>query len=197
MQLDQIKRKHKAKKARLVGRGGKRGKTSGRGTKGQKARAGHSIRPQSRDVMKRLPKQRGFKFPKIGVKPAVINVSDLEMHFESGNITPVMLAEKKLIKAEEGRLPTVKILGDGELKKKFIVSGLLVSKSAKEKIEKAGGEVKSGEVKSGEAKSGEVKINKPEKAPSKPSQEVKKVAPEKPAPESSQKTKAVKPKKTK
>ncbi|HXK34911.1 MAG TPA: 50S ribosomal protein L15 [Candidatus Paceibacterota bacterium] len=142
MQLNQLKRKHRAKKAKLVGRGGKRGKTSGRGTKGQKARAGHRIRPQTRDVMKRLPKQRGFKFPKIEKKPRVINLGDLEANFDPGLITLDILREKKFIKSFGGKMPAVKILGDGEIKKKFIISGLAVSKSAREKIEKAGGEIK-------------------------------------------------------
>src|SRR3990172_7293848 len=114
MQLHELKRKHKAKRAKLVGRGGKRGKTSGRGTKGQKARSGHRIRPQTRDVMKRLPKQRGFKFPKIGKKFAIVSLGQIEKNFENGAvINLVVLAEKKLIKKIGGKLPKVKILNNG------------------------------------------------------------------------------------
>ncbi|MBI2086980.1 MAG: uL15 family ribosomal protein [Candidatus Zambryskibacteria bacterium] len=59
MQFHTLKRKTKNKKARLVGRGGKRGKTAGRGTKGQNARAGRKKRPELRDFIKRVPKLRG------------------------------------------------------------------------------------------------------------------------------------------
>ena len=59
MQFHTIKRKTKNRKARQVGRGGTRGKTSGRGTKGQNARAGRKKRPELRDFIKRIPKLRG------------------------------------------------------------------------------------------------------------------------------------------
>lgn len=59
MQFHTLKRKTKNKKSRQVGRGGTRGKTSGRGTKGQNARAGHKNRPELRDFIKRVPKLRG------------------------------------------------------------------------------------------------------------------------------------------
>ena len=59
MQFHTLKRKTKNKKAKQVGRGGTRGKTSGRGTKGQNARAGHKKRPELRDIIKRVPKLRG------------------------------------------------------------------------------------------------------------------------------------------
>lgn len=59
MQFHSLKRKTPNKKSRSVGRGGKRGKTSGRGTKGQNARAGRKKRPELRDFIKRVPKLRG------------------------------------------------------------------------------------------------------------------------------------------
>lgn len=59
MQFHNLKSNTKRKKSRQVGRGGKRGKTSGRGTKGQNARAGRKKRPEMRDVIKRVPKLRG------------------------------------------------------------------------------------------------------------------------------------------
>ena len=59
MQFHNLKRKTKNKQARQVGRGGARGKTSGRGTKGQNARAGHKKRPELRDIIKKIPKLRG------------------------------------------------------------------------------------------------------------------------------------------
>lgn len=59
MQLHELKSKTPRKKSRQVGRGGKRGKTAGRGTKGQNARAGRKKRPELRDFIKRFPKLRG------------------------------------------------------------------------------------------------------------------------------------------
>ena len=62
MQIHNLKRKNKNKKDRLVGRGGKHAKTSGRGGKGQTARAGNKRRPELRDIIKKLPKKRGYRF---------------------------------------------------------------------------------------------------------------------------------------
>jgi ribosomal protein L15 len=62
MQIHNLKRNHKNKKDRLVGRGGKHAKTAGRGGKGQTARAGNKRRPELRDIIKKLPKNRGYKF---------------------------------------------------------------------------------------------------------------------------------------
>ncbi len=59
MQFHTLKARTKRRHARQVGRGGTRGKTSGRGTKGQNARAGHKKRPEIRDFIKRVPKLRG------------------------------------------------------------------------------------------------------------------------------------------
>ncbi|HVY35840.1 MAG TPA: uL15 family ribosomal protein, partial [Candidatus Paceibacterota bacterium] len=67
----------KNKKKKTVGRGSKRGKTSGRGTKGQKARAGHRIRPHIRDIIKKLPKLRGRgknSNKPFRLKPAAVNL---------------------------------------------------------------------------------------------------------------------------
>lgn len=62
MQIHNLKRQHKNKRDRLVGRGGKHAKTSGRGGKGQTARAGNKRRPELRDIIKKLPKNRGYQF---------------------------------------------------------------------------------------------------------------------------------------
>jgi large subunit ribosomal protein L15 len=67
MDLNNIRPLHAGKDEKRVGRGGKRGTTAGRGTKGQKARSGHCIRPAERDLIQRLPKLRGYKNkPKYG-----------------------------------------------------------------------------------------------------------------------------------
>ena len=65
MQIHNLKRLHKNKKDRIVGRGGRHGKTAGRGGKGQTARAGNKRRPELRDIIKRLPKNRGYQFKSI------------------------------------------------------------------------------------------------------------------------------------
>lgn len=62
MQIHDLKRKNKNKRDRIVGRGGKHAKTSGRGGKGQTARAGNKRRPELRDIIKKLPKNRGYQF---------------------------------------------------------------------------------------------------------------------------------------
>lgn len=62
MQIHELKRQNKNKKDRIVGRGGKHAKTSGRGGKGQTARAGNKRRPELRDIIKKLPKLRGYRF---------------------------------------------------------------------------------------------------------------------------------------
>ena len=65
MQAHNLKRLHKNKKDRIVGRGGKHAKTSGRGGKGQTARAGNKRRPELRDIIKKLPKNRGYSFKSV------------------------------------------------------------------------------------------------------------------------------------
>ena len=147
MQIHNIKRVHPNKESRRVGRGGVHGKTSGRGTKGQKARAGHRIRPEIRDIIKKLPKKRGYgKNRARSVVPSnlrdlVLNVGILEKRLDAGEITIAVLLEKGLIKAQKGKIPAVKILGTGDLTKKFAVKGVVVSEGAKAKIIKAGGSV--------------------------------------------------------
>ncbi len=142
MQLHTLKREHPNKKARQVGRGGTRGKTSGRGGKGQTARAGNKRRPQMRDIIKKIPKLRGYRFQSHVTKPSPVNLGALNV-FETGTtITPALLFEKKLVRKVGGVLPKVKILATGDIKVKLTIVGCTVSESAKAKIEKAGGEVK-------------------------------------------------------
>lgn len=140
MQLNQLQPKTKNRKQKRVGRGQSsgKGKTAGRGTKGQKARAGHRIMPAIREQLKKLPKRRGYAFKSIQVKSVVINVSTLERLFAQGDtVNPKTLAERGL--KTGGR--SVKVLGEGELSKKLIISGLKVSQGARTKIEKAEGTI--------------------------------------------------------
>jgi large subunit ribosomal protein L15 len=116
------------------------GKTSGRGHKGQKARSGGSIRPGfeggQMPLFRRLPK-RGFSQAAFREKIAVINLDDLEL-FEAGTtVNEATLREKNLLK---GRFDKIKLLGRGEARKLDIEVDL-ISASAREKIEKAGGKV--------------------------------------------------------
>ncbi|MCC2630946.1 MAG: ribosomal protein large subunit ribosomal protein [Candidatus Paceibacter sp.] len=129
----------------IVARGGHRGKTAGRGTKGQKARSGHKIRPEIRDLIKRIPKLRGRgKNSNLSIqgKPVALNLEALELIFSNGDVVSrKSLYEGGLITMQNGKIPEVKILGNGNLTKKLTVKGLVVSASAKEKIEKAGGAI--------------------------------------------------------
>jgi large subunit ribosomal protein L15 len=120
MLLHEISSKNKNKAPR-VGRGGKRGTTAGRGQKGQTAHAGRGIRPADRDYIQRLPKLRGrgtHQNKPHAPKLPVINIGDLDL--------------TKKIPAG------YKILGGGEITKSVRIYGP-VSKSARAKIEKAGG----------------------------------------------------------
>ncbi|MBU6231250.1 MAG: 50S ribosomal protein L15 [Patescibacteria group bacterium] len=145
MQINNLKRAHPNRKRMIVARGGKRGKTSGRGGKGQSARAGNKRRPEWRDIIKKLPKLRGRgvnSHKSIQEKAVAVNVSILEAAFAANDqVTPKSLIEKGVVSTGSGRIPPVKILGDGEITKALKLSGLAVSKSAKAKIEKAGGKI--------------------------------------------------------
>ncbi|MEK7136194.1 MAG: uL15 family ribosomal protein [Patescibacteria group bacterium] len=143
MQIHNLKRKNKRTKHRQVGRGGKRGKTSGRGTKGQKARSGRKLRPEIRDMIKKLPKLRGRGVnanKPVGNPTVAINLDILESAFNQGDkVTPTALAGKKIIKRINGRVPLVKILGTGSISKALVFKKCSVSASVKDKIIAAGG----------------------------------------------------------
>ena len=146
MQLHKIQPKHKAKKPKRIGRGGKRGTYSGRGMKGQKSRAGAKFKPIIRYLIKRYPKLRGYRQKsKTGSqesKVVVLNLAILEKEYKAGEkISPETLFKKRLFRKIKGKLPKVKILGNGEITKALVVENCQISKSAKEKIEKAGGKI--------------------------------------------------------
>ncbi len=148
MQLHSFSPRTKNKKNPPVGRGGKRGKTSGRGGKGQTARAGHKIRPEVRDLIKKLPKLRGHgknrartvRTNRIAV--SAVNLSALEVMYKTGEtVSPASLLARDLVRRAKGRAPVVKILGTGELTKALIVKGCTLSVSARTAIQKAGGTI--------------------------------------------------------
>ena len=134
---------------RRVGRGqsSTRGKTSGRGGKGQTARAGAKIRPEWRDIIKRLPKLRGWgKNRRRGVvatrpRPEIIVLSRVEKAFETGGeVTPRTLFEKGLVRGKYNAR-RIKIIGDAALSKKLLLKDVAVSGGVRNAVEKAGGSV--------------------------------------------------------
>ena len=148
MQIHSLSPRHAAHKPAPVGRGGKRGKTSGRGGKGQTARAGHKIRPEARDLIKKIPKRRGYGKNRAQtvradrVVYAPINLASLEQAFAVGEtVTPAVLLAKKLVRAHKGRAPKVKILGMGALTKALVITRCALSESAQAAILKAGGTI--------------------------------------------------------
>ena len=134
-----------AKKAKMrKGQGnGSKGTFSGRGCNGQNSRAGGGVRlgfegGQS-GLLMRMPKLRGFKNPN-RVETQIVNLDKLDLTFKDGaEVNLLSLIDAGLIRKNNAK---VKILGDGELSKKLNVEGVLVSKTAKAAIEKAGGTVK-------------------------------------------------------
>jgi large subunit ribosomal protein L15 len=137
MQIHEIVRENPNKKSRQVGRGGTRGKTSGRGGKGQTARAGNKRRPALRDVIKKIPKLRGRgvnmnKAFRANYIP--VNLGDLNI-FENGAIvSPQTLVATGVIQMRLGRIPKVKILATGKLEKKLTFENVEFSATAKAAI---------------------------------------------------------------
>ena len=132
---------------RRVGRGqsSTRGKQSGRGGKGQTARAGHKIRPELRDIIKKLPKRRGYGKNRGRTvvphqTPIALSVDKLAALFESGaEVSVQAFRDRGMVSSRKPRL--FKIVGGSDLSKKFTVKGIAVSAPARAQIEKAGGTV--------------------------------------------------------
>lgn len=128
------------KTSRRVGRGmaSSKGKTSGRGVKGQRARSGGAGGLYVRGIkqtLRRIPKVRGFKSLK--AKAVVLNLRDLE-GLALSVVNPTALAGKGIVSNAGTR---VKILGVGEVTQAYTISGCEVSAAARTKIEAAGGTV--------------------------------------------------------
>lgn len=142
MKLNELKVSPEAKVRKRVGRGpgSGMGKTSTRGEKGQKSRSGVSIsawfQGGQTPLYRRIPK-RGFNNAQFRIQYATINLSDLNNFFNDGDVvTPELLKERGIIKKQ---LCGVKVLGNGELKKKLTIKANRFSSSAVTKIEGAGG----------------------------------------------------------
>src|SRR3989338_5243251 len=156
MDLNRLQPKTKRKKAKRVGRGGKRGTFSGKGTKGQKSRAGAGVKPGFRGADNRLwqlfPKQRGASKKPGSNRPykkhryyqlrhdkaAVVNVDVFNQFMEGEKVNPSLLVSRGIILSGQ---KTVKVLGSGTLKKKLEFEGFVFSASAKDKITQAGGKI--------------------------------------------------------
>ncbi|MBU3918779.1 uL15 family ribosomal protein [Patescibacteria group bacterium] len=142
MQLHQIKSDNKRQTKKRIGRGGKRGTFCGRGNKGQLSRAGRRMQPAIREYIKRYPKLRGYKFNTKDKNIVITNISEINKKFDNGElVSPQTLIKKKIISKIKGKIPQVKILGDGKIEKKVIVKDCVLSKVAEDKIKKAGGEI--------------------------------------------------------
>ena len=132
--------KHKTKRLGC-GRSSGHGKTSCRGGKGQTARSGSSIRygfeGGQTPLYRRLPK-RGFNNKQFQQKIVILNIDDLNEFSDGAEVNVDAMRKMGFL---DGRFDAVKILGDGELKKKLNVHAHLFSASAKSKIEAAGGKV--------------------------------------------------------
>ncbi len=140
MRIHEIKKTNRRKAQKRVGRGGKRGTTSGRGQKGQRARSGHRIRPAERDIVAKFPKLRGVKNKSVSGKAIAVDISRIAKTFASGEVVSKQTLKKHGIIGDVSA--KVKILGNSDITTKLEIEGIPVSASAREKIEKAGGSVK-------------------------------------------------------
>lgn len=142
MQLHQLQAKTKRRRSRQVGRGGKRGTTAGRGTKGQKARAGHKMRPELRDIIKKLPKRRGRgknSNKTIETKILVVEVATLAPFFKKGEEVSLKTLREKGILSRHAA--AVKLVGGANLKEALTIKGLVLSVPARAAVEGAGGKI--------------------------------------------------------
>ena len=144
MNLNDVHRgikKYKARKRVGRGIGSGHGKTCGRGHKGQGSRAGFSVHPTfeggQMPLVRRIPK-RGFN-NRWALTVAVVNIGELDKRFAEGDEVNIETLKAKSL--AKGSFDVLKVLANGELTKKLKVSAHRFSKSAKDKIEKAGGEI--------------------------------------------------------
>ena len=140
-----ISKNNKSKKRLGRGIGSSKGKTSGRGHKGQKSRSGVAIKSFEGGQMplyRRLPK-RGFRnFKKENI--ALLNLSKIQDIINKKKILPnvkINLINLQKSKIVNNKYKKIKILGSGDIKEKFDIETNFISKSAKSKIEKLGGKV--------------------------------------------------------
>ncbi|PIR88698.1 MAG: 50S ribosomal protein L15 [Candidatus Harrisonbacteria bacterium CG10_big_fil_rev_8_21_14_0_10_44_23] len=187
MLINEIRKPKSQKRPKArVGRGGKRGYSSGKGTKGQKSRSGHKIRPAVRDLLQRLPRLRGRgqhkNYPKSDT-PVLIRLSDLEK-LKIKEVSIPSLKTAGIITATNQK---VKVVATGEIKSPITLKYVPVSAGAKQAIEKAGGKViekakkqKAEKVEEKKEENPKAKEKKPVKAKKAPAKKAKSTAKPKP-----------------
>ncbi|OGN08350.1 MAG: hypothetical protein A2750_00880 [Candidatus Yanofskybacteria bacterium RIFCSPHIGHO2_01_FULL_45_42] len=157
MQLHQLQPNTSRRRTKYIGRGGKRGTTSGKGTKGQQSRAGTGIKPGFRGgdnrIWQQFPKQRGASSKPGNARPhhkhrfyqlrhdkmPILNLADFNRFTDGEVVTPALVFRQGLVNnIDDG----VKVLADGKLGKKLVFEGFEFSDSAKEKVVKSGSTIK-------------------------------------------------------
>ncbi|MEN9342207.1 MAG: ribosomal protein large subunit ribosomal protein [Candidatus Parcubacteria bacterium] len=147
MKLHSLPKDPSRKKVQRIGRGGKRGTTSGRGQKGQKSRSGHRMRPAQRDVLLRIPKRRGFRN-----KPSTKQeVFELQLSRLIAKAKPLAEGKKSLsvdavVLKQLGLIPlsfkgSVKVIGAADAVVALDLHGIKTSAAVASMLEKAGGSV--------------------------------------------------------
>lgn len=143
MQLHQIQKINKRKRAKKRGRGGRKGTYSGRGIKGQKSRSGMHLKPIIREMIKRYPKLKGHRSPNIPRIRFEVSLGQIEKAYsQDEKVNRQTLAEKNLISLPGKKAFELKILGTGALTKPLAFEGLSYTASAVAKIKKAKGAIK-------------------------------------------------------
>jgi large subunit ribosomal protein L15 len=94
-----------------------------------------------RDIIKKIPKLRGYRFKSASTKYSPVNVGALNIFEKGASVTPETLFARNLIRRSGGKMPEVKILASGDLTVSLAISNCVVSEAARAKIEKAGGSV--------------------------------------------------------
>lgn len=137
-ELTKVQIKSKKRVGRGLGSG--KGKTAGRGSKGQKARGKMPIGfTGSLPLYKKLPLRRGLGNPKVSIKPKLLSLSSLNIFPLNSTLDLEQLINKKIVTSKQSR-KGVKILNKGEIEKALVIK-LPVSKGVKVKIEKKGGRI--------------------------------------------------------
>ncbi|NMB92202.1 MAG: 50S ribosomal protein L15 [Parcubacteria group bacterium] len=142
MQVHNLNPINKPKRKKRIGRGGKRGTFCGRGSKGQRSRAGGKIRPQLREIINKFPKRRGEGLKTISAEIKEVQLKDIQKYFpEGGVISPQILVKNGIIHRKPKKKLIVKILGTGDLTVKYHIQNCILSKQAREAIIKSGGQI--------------------------------------------------------
>jgi len=130
MQLHTLSKYHESRGKQRRGRGGKRGSFSGRGIKGQKARAGRRIRPEMRDLIMKMPKRRGHSHSVRPIARVALSIPSIVKKFKQGErITPKELYNRGLVRRVGGKIPKIRLVGPKEALRNYTVQGCTLSKT--------------------------------------------------------------------